>query len=79
MELGVDVRSRAGLTPAQIELVARRIHAPEGQRIVFSRDGVVLHTDAEQRGTLAQHGETYSARRTGGDIEIELITAPPPQ
>lgn len=75
IELGVEAGWSAGLTPAQIEMVARRINAPVGQRIVFSRDGVVLHTDTEQRGTLALHGETYAARRTGADIAIERITA----
>lgn len=75
IEVGVEAVRSAGLTPAQIELVARRINPPEGHRIVFSRDGVVLHTDTEQRGTLARHGETYAARRTGDDIAIERITA----
>lgn len=74
IELGIEATLNAGLTPAQIELVARRINAPEGKRIVFSRDGMVLHTDAEQRGTLALHGETYAARREGSRIEIEMIT-----
>ena len=65
--------SNAGLTRAQIEQVARRLHAPEGQRIVFSRDGVVLHTDAQQQGTLSLHEEIYAARRVGREIEVELI------
>ncbi len=69
------VRSRR-LTRAQIEQVARRMNAPEGQLIVFSRDGVVLHTDAEQRGTLALHQEIYSARRIGSEIEMQRIPGP---
>lgn len=75
IEVGVHVSRKVGLTPAQIELVARRINPPEGRRIVFSRDGVVLHTDTERRGTLALHGETYAARRTGAHIATERITA----
>ncbi len=49
------------------------MNAPEGQLVVFSRDGVVLHTDAERRGTLALHDEIYAARRIGSEIEIQRI------
>lgn len=64
------------LSRAQIEQVARRVNAPEGQLVVFSRDGVVLHTHHEQRGTLALHDEIYSARRTAGEIEIAVERTP---
>ncbi len=65
----------ARLTRDQIEQVARRMNAPEGQLIVFSRDGVILHTHAEQRGTLAFHDEIYAARRVVDGIELERIPA----
>lgn len=77
IERGIEVNSNVGLTAAQIELAARRINAPEGKRVVFSREGMVLHTDAEQRGTLALHGETYAATREGSVMHIELIAVTP--
>lgn len=74
IELGDVMDSSSRLTSDQIEQVARRVNAPEGQRIVFSRHGVLLHTHAEQRGTLASHEEIYSARRVSDGIELERIT-----
>ena len=74
IELGDGMSRTTRLTRDQIEQVARRMNAPEGQVVVFSRHGVLLHTHAEQQGTLAFHDEIYSTRRVGSTIEFERIT-----
>lgn len=79
IEFGDSMSRNSALSRAQMEQVASRVSAPAGQVLVFSRDGVILHTDAEQRVTLALHDEVYSVRQVGGGIEFERIASNAPQ
>lgn len=69
------MRDRKGLTQAQAEQVARRLNPREGQSVLFSAVGVVLHTTNEIDGALAM-GEVYRAVKSEGSLTVTALRGP---
>lgn len=60
--------SRSPLSRAQADDVAKRLNPREGQQIVFSRSGVVLHLAFEREAAIEEQGTVYVAQRVDGIV-----------
>lgn len=66
------MRHQKALTQAQADQVARRLNPREGQAVLFSASGVVLHTTTEIDGALAS-GEVYRAVNRDGSLTVTTV------